>query len=109
MSKNGNMRHHRKLLKSSPDDITLCQAVQEKFLDLCGSWLRVKQQEIDIPQDTHSDMYKWRQMAARYQIGDFRHTGAEMQALKSVAQWTVDMNCDLRNQPRKTVEWRNEL
>jgi len=107
MNKNGNARHFRKLLKSQPDDITLCQAVQEKFLELCGSWVRVKQQGIDIPQDVHADMFQWRRIITRHQKGDFRNTGAELQSLKSVAQWTVDMNCALRNQPSKTIEWKD--
>ena len=108
MSKNGNMRHHRKLVVSSQDDIALCVETEDRFLNICGTWLRVKKEEIDIPQDVHADMYQWRVMRARHKKGDFRHTGAEMKALRNVAQWTLDMKKDVCNQPREQIKWRDD-
>ncbi len=107
--KQNNTRHFRVLVKSTADEIQLSRAVQSRFIDLCGTWLRVKGEQLAVPKDLDGDLLQWRRMSVRYGRGDFRHTLAELQSLRNFAQWTVDTNCDLRNQPRKKVDWGEGL
>lgn len=37
----------------------------------------------------------------------FRSTDAEKQATRNVAQWTLDLNCQLRGQPSKQLTWKD--
>lgn len=37
--------------------------------------------------------------------GDYRHRAAEMKALRTIAQWTVDVKNDLTGQPREVLQW----
>ena len=54
-------------------------------------------------------MLRWRQMAVRHRKGDFRNSDAEYESIKTIAQWTVDVNCQIRNQPAKKIVWKEEL
>jgi hypothetical protein len=107
MSKrNGHSRIHTNTLHpSSQDTIALCMAVQERFLNLCGTYLRVNGVELPVPQWLDKEFLNWRGMAVRHKKGDFRNNEAELKSLRVVAQWTLDMNCTLRNQPRKVMDW----
>jgi len=105
--RNGEARYHNRLLKSDPDDIDLAESVHDRFLNLCGTWERVKKEQLVPPPEMDGDMINWRRMIGQHRTGDFRHTEAEMQSLKAIAQWTVDMNCDLRNQPKKKINWKD--
>ena len=101
-------RHINQLIPSLAGHITLCGSVQERFLDLCGSYLRIRGDELIPPSSLDADMLRWRQMAVRYQRGDYRHTEAELESLKTIAQWTVDCNRALRNQPSEQIQWLDE-
>ncbi len=104
--KQSNTRHFRVLVKSTADEINLSREVQARFVELCGTWLRVNGEQLAVPKDLDGDLLQWRRMSVRYGRGDYHHTAAELQSLQNFAQWTVDANCDLRKQPRKKVEWR---
>lgn len=97
-----------KLVKSSRDDVALCMAVQTRFLDLCGSHLRIRGTELVPPASLDQDMLRWREMAVRYKGGDYRHTEAELASLKEIATWTVAVNAQMRNQKMPHIVWREE-
>ncbi len=39
--------------------------------------------------------------------GDYRHSAAEKKSVREVAQWTLDVNNRLRNQPENILEWED--
>jgi hypothetical protein len=82
-------------------------AVETRFLDLCKSWIRIKQEEIPIPDSMSRDFFLWRQMRVRHAQGDSRNSESELKATKAIAQWTVNMNNILRNQPETVVQWKD--
>jgi len=98
------LQHGSMLKPSEPDTVALADAVESRFLDLSGSWLRVKGVEIPIPQSLAADLLRWRVLRVRHKAGDFRNTDAELKSTKAVAQWTLDCQCELRNQPRKVLD-----
>jgi len=101
--------HVHQLKPSSPDTVALGQAVEERFLTVLGLWEKMKGERLVPPASMNRDMMYWRQMRVRHSGGDFRNTEAELKATKTIAQWTVDMNCIVRNQPvQKPIEWKGE-
>ncbi len=98
-------RNMNALHSSSVDEIQLADAVEARFLNLTGTWLRVKKEELAIPQELDSAMLAWRTMLMRHRKGDFRNSAEEDRLVKLIAEWTVYMNCILRNQPAKNVPW----
>lgn len=107
MSRNNGARFLNRLLPATPDTYQLCIEVERRFLDVCESYMRIRGVQIPLPADLSADMYRWRQMAVRFKQGDHRHTEAELKSLRAIAQWTLDVNCDLRNQPHKKIEWKD--
>ncbi len=105
--RNGRGRIHLDLLQTSrADDIALAQAVEDRFLDLSGTYMRVKGTELVPPPELNADMLAWRKMRVRHKAGDFRHTGSELKSTQRIAQWTLDVNAALRNQETTKMEWR---
>ena len=98
-------RHGNILKPSTMDLAALSMAVEERFLRLCGDYLRIKGQQMPIPHSLDADLLRWRQMVTRHRKGDFRNTKAEMMSIKVLAQWTLDMNCELRNQKKQDLDW----
>lgn len=93
------------LKPSKPDDIHLCEAVAHRILELQGLTVRLTGMDLVIPEELRRDQVRYMRMIGRFQDGDFRHTPSEMQSLKTIAQWTVDLNCMLRGQEPKIVQW----
>jgi len=93
------------LKPSVPDTIALSSAVQSRFLDLCEAYLRIRGVELSPPPSLDADMLRWRTMAVRFKKGDFRNSEGELKALRTIAQWTLDENSELRNQPKVSVDW----
>jgi len=107
MSKRNGKRIPGIMLQSTPDDVSLSASVEEKFIDLCGTYNRLKGERLPIPLSLEPDMLKWRTMRVRHKSGDFRHTEAEMRSLKMIAEWTVEVNAEMRNQKKPTIEWKD--
>ncbi len=101
------IRHTNVLKPSSPDDIALGLAVEDKFLVVCGLYKRLRGVEIPIQTSMDVDMVRWRLMRVRHKQGDHRHTEAEWKSTQAIAQWTMDWNCELRNQPKQVLQWQN--
>lgn len=98
--------HGNRLKPSSQDVIALANAMEERFLILCGKWKQAKGDNLPIPEDLWQDLLRWRTVQVRHKIGDFRNSDAEWESMKVFAQWTVDVNCELCGQPPKKLEWR---
>jgi hypothetical protein len=94
------------LIPAHIDDVHLCAAVESRFVELSGSYLRLKGLTLIIPKDLQQDLTLWRRMAVRFKQGDMRVTEGERLAVRRFAQWTVDVNCEIRNQPAQTVAWK---
>lgn len=91
------------LKNSIADTIALCHAVQDRFLDLCHAHLRIRGEQLPIPESMDSDLLRWRTMMGRFKRGDYRNTHSEFRSLKYIAEWTVRMNQELRSQP--VTDW----
>lgn len=95
------------LMPSDRDIVELSRAVQDRFLDLCNAYLRIRGVQLVPPEGIKSDMLRWRRMVARHSVGNMHHTQSEKLSLRSVAQWTLDTNCRIRNQPTTTIVWKD--
>ena len=100
--------HSNRLLLSLKGDITLSLEVEKRFITVCELYFRIKGEQIVPPKDMNLDMLRWREMSCRHKRLDFRHTSAEMASLRAVAEWTLRVNAELRNQEYKPVDWRDE-
>ena len=101
---NGRRPRPDMLVKSTPYDFYLAEAVESRFLELCGTYLRVRGIELLIPKHLDRDIIRWRELRVRHRSGDLRHTESEMKSVKAIAQWTLDVNAELRNQPKKKLD-----
>jgi len=95
-----------KLFNSSMDIVALAEAVEQRLEDLFRTWLRVRGTMLKVPAMLERDVVRWRVMRNRHQSGDLRHSHSELESLKSLAQWSLDKNCEMRGQPNKKIEWR---
>lgn len=79
--------------------------IEAKFKELCHAYLRIKGEELVIPDAMRNDFLLWREAWQRHRLGDFRYRESEKIATRNVAQWTVDINRKIRNQEPQTIEW----
>lgn len=105
MRKKKEIRHRSVLQKADQDTRHLCAAVDTRVSEVLNLHVRVREHPPMIPKNIQEDINLWRQMVVRFKKDDWRCTEDERQALRRVAQWSLDLNCDLRNQPRKVLEW----
>lgn len=99
--------HTNTLRPATQDEVALAVKVEANFLDLCGSYRRLTGNDLVPPQDMDRDMLAWRQLLIRHRKGDFRCTDAECKCVQVIAQWTVDVNNQIRNQQFvKPIQWR---
>ena len=87
------------LRKAAGEEVEMCFAIKERYEGLMGSWLKIKGAVLKCPQTLKSEALLWRRMLYRFGSGDFRCTDDECVAMCAFAQWTVDQNNILRNQP----------
>ena len=95
------------MLPSDHDAVELGKAVEERFLTVCELHERKYDTPINLPNDLDSDLLLWRRMRVRHNQGDYRNSRAELKATRSVAQWVMDTNCELRGQAKQTLQWRD--
>lgn len=99
--------HRNVLVRSDEDIIKLGEAVEERFVGVLDLHLRVLGFPLTPPSDLNNDMILWRTMRMRHQKGDKRNTDDEKRATRRVAQWTLNVNCMLRNQPLQVIHWKD--
>ena len=109
VSKNGKKpkdnRHSNMLMLSDNDMIALAEAVETRYLGLCEDYLRIKGVQLDVPTHLYPDFKRWREMRVRHKKGDLRHSEAEKKSLRSVASWTLMIDCSLRNKEYIEIAW----
>jgi len=106
MSGSNGRIHFNTLRPSDPDAVALAQALEERFVELCGTYLRVTGVRLVPPPSLDNDMMRWRQMRVRHRKGDFRNSEVELHSVKCLCQWTLDINASIRNQPTYKVAWK---
>ena len=95
-------------LENSDEDLKeLSLAVQDRFIEVMNLHARARGFILTPTDALTSDLLRWRTMVSRHRKGDFRHRNSEKIALRNVAQWTLDLNSDLKGQPRKVLEWKD--
>ena len=104
MKNNGFNRFANKLVPSDRGVVSGGFAIEERFIELCDLYKRVKFENLVPPSHLDSAMYLWRTMRIRHKTGDFRHTADELKAMKQVAQWTVDVKRELCDQPKIVLD-----
>ena len=95
------------LKPSVQDVIALGTAVNARFNDVLDLHFQTKGVPAPISASLDAEIRLWAGMHARHVQGDFRNTDGEKKATRAVAQWTLDMNCVLRGQEKKTLEWKD--
>lgn len=91
-------------------DQDLCQlslAVESRFIEVLNLHERCRGFTLIPPASLNVDLIRWRSMVHRHHLCDFRHRVSEKIALRNIAQWTLDLNCELKNQPRQVLEWKD--
>lgn len=104
-SKNGQTIHTQMLSISIPDTVRLGEAVEERFLNLCSDYARIKGERLPIPSDLSADMLLWRTMRVRHKLQDFRDTIDEIKATRRIADWLLQTKCELTGKPYVPVDW----
>ena len=93
--------------KSTEDDILLSQEVELRIRELEQAFLDKVGVSLQVPKDLQADYHRFIQMRLRHRTGDFRHDADEKRSLQQIAQWTVNVNCVLRGQQKKAVQWKD--
>jgi hypothetical protein len=107
MSKSNGRSDPDLLLHSGPDCVMLARTVCVKVQELIQFHRAACGMDPVAPVELKQDFVRWRTLLDRHNAGDRRHTMSELKATRAVAQWAVDMNMAIRNQPPKTIEWRS--
>jgi hypothetical protein len=94
------------LSPSTHDTVALVDAVCDRLGQLAALYLRVRGMQLTFPQSMRSDVALWRTVLIRHQAGDFRNSGPELTATKTIAQWAVNLKMSLCGQRPKAIEWR---
>lgn len=87
--------------------MTLGHAVEVRFLRLCDEYLREKFEQLTFPSYLDSDVLLWRTMRVRHKSGDYRNTMDEIKATQRIANWTLEVKCELTGTKHVPLEWDN--
>jgi len=102
------IRHRNQLVISDLDDYALAKAVEDRYLDLSHTYERINHDILLFPDSMSADLLRWREMRVRHDEGDLRHSDAEMQSVRTIAQWTLDVNNEIRNQKKNVLDWKEK-
>jgi len=105
--RNNGAIHRNRLLPSDEDLVQLAEAVEQRFTSVLDLHERVLGFPLCPPTELQNDMVLWRTMIMRHRKGDKRNTDDEKRAVRRIAQWTLDQNCILRNQPLQKLAWKD--
>lgn len=95
------------LVPSDNDLVQLGLSVEQRFLELTESYIRIKGIRLVIPTSLQPDAMRWRRMVMRHRNGDYRNTPSELKATRAFAQWTLDINCEMRGQVKQQIVWKS--
>ena len=102
----GNGHSSEGLRPSSEDTVALGEAVQSRLEELKLAYVRITHELLTMPNEMKSAFLLWTTMRKRHQRRDLRSTPGEEKATRHLAQWTLDVNADLRNQKRTKIVWK---
>ena len=94
------------LQNSSADDVMLCHEFMSRLVSLKNDYARIRGVDLQFPDDLKTAFYKVRSLSMRHRSGDHRHTQGELNALRTLCQWSLDVNCEIRNQPKQKLQWQ---
>lgn len=97
--------HTNVLIDSSPATVTFIKVVNNQFIDVLNTYLRVHGVELVPPRSLDRDMLLWRTVVVRYKSGDCRHTQDEYESIKRIAQWIYEIHCGLTGQKYTPLEF----
>lgn len=103
------LRFANMLMPSDADAVGLAEAVKNGLKQLIHLYRRTRGTDLMFPKELDADVLRWRTMRGRHERGDLRHSEAELKSTKALAQWSLDVKCDLCGQPRKKLTWKNEI
>jgi hypothetical protein len=92
---------------SDPDTISLAMAVQMRYHDLLEAYLRIRGVTLTCPGHLKDDARRLSLMMERWNLGNFQNTRSELLSMRAFAQWTHDVNCEIRNQKKTMIEWKD--
>ncbi len=98
------LRHGSMLHLSGEGVVSLTAAVSDRYNRLIGDFQRIKGSALQVPKDMIPDYQRFMNLIRRYKKNDMRHTDAEARSLKTIAQWTLDINNAIRNQPAEQLD-----
>jgi len=93
-------------IKSTEDELGLVGAIHDRFLDLCDLYQRVNKVKLVPSPEVMEWLKTWRQVFKRYELGDYRHTISEMNRVKLLAQWTVDVKREICKKEKLVIAWK---
>lgn len=99
--------HMNMLGPSDPDMIALCAAVVTDYNKLVQMYERIKGEPLLISSEMERMVQRVMVLTARYEKDDFRHNESEKLAIRSLAEWNLTVNHDLRGQegPVPVIGW----
>ena len=98
-------RNLKQLFPSNRGHLEFIEAISERVQNLQEAHIRIRGTSLFVPPSMEKDFRRLASLIGRYKHGDYRHSRADLQAARNIAQWSVDENCDLRNVPRKEIQW----
>lgn len=97
--------HGNILRPARPDDIALAAELKPRFIEVVDTYARLRGVKYTFTEDIKKAVGLWRTAVARLERGDDRVRDDEVQAMRDVAQWTLDVKAELTNSKPKKIEW----
>ena len=96
------------LKEMSADDLSLIHELSKRLLDLHDLYQRVHGVECMIPKDMENDFKRFNALKHRcYVLNDCRISESETKAVRTIAQWSLDVKKSICGQPRQVLQWRD--
>lgn len=96
-----------KLAPSKKDVIALGVEIEIRWGELFEAYFKVHKVQLIVPFALESALIRWREMRVRHNKEDYRNTRDEELCTREIADWTLEVNCLLRNQPYVPIEWED--
>ena len=90
---------------SNEAEVGLAREIEQKTIEVAAMYRRRYHKKLIPDGDMTKALVLFRTMRMRHAKGDYRHTNSEKQAVKAVAQWSLDVDRLIRNQSRMKLQW----
>ncbi len=101
-------RVNSRLVNTSMDDLMLGAQIELKLEELKGSYERIRKRPLLPPPELQSAFQRFWNMRKRHVQDDFRSSRSEIDAMRELAAWTLQVNRAIRNQPpAKPIQWED--